>query len=401
MESDLERINAVNDASVLQAVVRSPASSSSQSRKVAKESRMSSGGNISSTCVEEPTVEASLDYALEDDDGDHTEHHPEQDHQQQQQQSLQQPLDFKQSTSCVREQLDPSELLLQQPLGSGTRGAVYRAIWFRTFGSCTSAIAVAVKCLHRNLDEKAQSCEAMTWQIDHQNLVRYFDSTSKQPYLIVSEYCAGGSFYDLLHVSGQDLTWCQRLTIIFEASTGMEYLHSLVPKLLHRDLKSANVLLTKRITSPIQKPSAKVADFGFCSTPVGSTLVASTSSADSWRWKAPEVFQSIPYDDHTSIDVFSFAMVIFETAAREVPYVDVWPIGASNNSRVGLHIRNGHRPNLDRVQSSCPDKVVEIMQVCWAEDPQLRPTFSTVREILKEELDIVMQHGEVIGSASF
>jgi len=149
----------------------------------------------------------------------------------------------------ARDQLALSELMLQDNLGSGSQGEVFRAIWWRSFTTCTSAITVAVKRFHSHVGQKFFCSEALMHQINHPNLVKCFDATAEPPYLIVSEYCAGGSLYNLLHETAVDLTWCQRLTILCEIAQGMEHLHGLVPKVLHRDLKSCNVLLTTSITS--------------------------------------------------------------------------------------------------------------------------------------------------------
>jgi len=303
------------------------------------------------------------------------------------------------SQDPMKFELDAAELITQEALGSGSQGEVYRAIWWKRFANSTSAITVAMKQLHKHAGQKAHLCEALTLNISHPNLVQCFDATTRPPYIIVSEYCAGGSLYDLLHKTKQELTWRQRLQILLDIAEGMEYLHSLVPIILHRDLKSCNVLLTKRITSTAQRPTAKVTDFGLSRVLQNNPSYSHTSMTacvGTWRWMAPEVFSNTSYDER--IDIFSFAIVMFEVLAREIPYADTWPVSATSNPRAALHVRNGNRPNVDRVHSGCPTQVIELMQACWAEHPEQRPDFSMVRGALE---GLMQQDATIVGTASF
>jgi len=109
---------------------------------------------------------------------------------------------------------------------------------------------------------KAFDSESLTRCISHPNLLKTFEVTTKSPFLIVTEYCEGGSLCDCVHRSSVPLSWRQRLKVLVDVAKGMEYLHSRNPRILHRDLKSCNVLLAKPITNQSDQPTAKVADFG-------------------------------------------------------------------------------------------------------------------------------------------
>merc|ERR1711972_655339 len=121
-----------------------------------------------------------------------------------------------------------------------------------------------------------------------------------------------------------------------------------------------------------------------------------TRCVGTWRWMAPEVFSSNEYNE--KIDVFSFGIVMFEVMTGEVPYADTWPLNAGVNPRVGLHIVNGHRPNIKLVQSGYhPPGVVQLMQQCWASRPEERPDFTRVREQLSAQLELTMLYSKVKG----
>mmetsp|Transcript_146291 Transcript_146291/g.380243 ORF Transcript_146291/g.380243 Transcript_146291/m.380243 type:complete len:392 (+) Transcript_146291:78-1253(+) len=294
----------------------------------------------------------------------------------------------------VKLQLDPSELVLLDLLGSGAQAEVYRAIWWRTFGCSTSAITVAVKRLHGNIGKRAHACESLTRDIKHPNLVKCFEATRQPPCLFVSEYCAGGSLYNRLRdTKNPTLTWCQKLKILLDVAKGMEYLHSRKPCILHRDLKSCNVLLAKPITSQSDQPTAKVADFGLSRVLMQQDEAWMTRCVGTWRWMAPEVFSSNEYDE--KIDVFSFGIVMFEVFTGEIPYADTWPLNSGVNPRIGLHIINGIRPNVQLVQSGHPTRAVQLMQKCWAGNPQERPDFSVVRQQLASQLELATLYSKV------
>lgn len=195
------------------------------------------------------------------------------------------------------EEVDSSELVFLNLLGTGSQGEVYKCLWWRQFPICTSCITVAVKKLRNNSGPLNQDTETRTYNISHPNLVKCLDATTFPPYLIVSEFCSGGTLYDLIHDPLNQLTWRQRIKILLDIAQGMEYLHSFVPMVLHRDLKSTNVLLAKRITSPSQRPVAKVADFGLSRTLNVSSAAQMTCGVGTWRWMAPEVLRESSYDD--------------------------------------------------------------------------------------------------------
>eukprot|EP00425_Heterocapsa_triquetra_P031810 CAMPEP_0195101754 /NCGR_PEP_ID=MMETSP0448-20130528/65302_1 /TAXON_ID=66468 /ORGANISM="Heterocapsa triquestra, Strain CCMP 448" /LENGTH=207 /DNA_ID=CAMNT_0040137117 /DNA_START=90 /DNA_END=710 /DNA_ORIENTATION=+ len=151
----------------------------------------------------------------------------------------------------------PSEIQLERKLGTGAQADVYKATWTRKFAVSTSSIVVAVKRLHSDLGQVYRDREAMTLLTDHPNLVKCFDCTLDPPYLVITEFCAGGSLFDLLYNTTQQLTMRQRIKILCDVAGGVRYLHAQKPTILHRDLKSSNVLLMKQIRSKEQEPFAK------------------------------------------------------------------------------------------------------------------------------------------------
>eukprot|EP00418_Pyrodinium_bahamense_P019300 CAMPEP_0179114542 /NCGR_PEP_ID=MMETSP0796-20121207/53639_1 /TAXON_ID=73915 /ORGANISM="Pyrodinium bahamense, Strain pbaha01" /LENGTH=334 /DNA_ID=CAMNT_0020812767 /DNA_START=93 /DNA_END=1097 /DNA_ORIENTATION=+ len=281
----------------------------------------------------------------------------------------------------------PSELHVRSILGKGAQANVYKAVWTRSFAASTSSIVVAVKRLHSDLGPVYRDREALTLLTDHPNLVKCFDSTVDPPYLVVTEFCSGGSLFDLLYNTRQELSLRQRVKILLDIAAGMRYLHSQNPCILHRDLKSSNVLLMKPIRSSEQEPFAKVADFGLArTTATTSTWVMMTAGVGTWRWMAPEVFdfeESGAYDEKA--DVFSFAILMYEVLLRKIPYSEQYPL-ESTDPRIGLHVCRGLRPNLDAVTTDFPQVLADLMQQSWDRDAASRPDFELLERHLREQL---------------
>jgi len=96
---------------------------------------------------------------------------------------------------------------------------------------------------------------AILQRVDSPYVLKFFGfgTTKDDNGFIVTEIMSGGSLEDVLHDFKQDLPWRTRVTIGLHVALGMKYLHK--RHLLHRDLKSANVLLD-------EERNAKVCDFG-------------------------------------------------------------------------------------------------------------------------------------------
>ncbi|CAJ1355750.1 unnamed protein product [Effrenium voratum] len=283
----------------------------------------------------------------------------------------------------------PSELRILSVLGSGAHANVYKAEWTRTFTAGTSSIIVAVKQLHTDLGEVYRNRERLTMLTDHPNLVKCVDSTLEPPYLIVTEFLAGGSLFDLLYNSGQQLSLWQQVKILLDVAAGMKYLHEQKPSILHRDLKSSNVLLAKPLRSATQEPFAKVADFGLSRAEASSGFQAMTVGVGTWRWMAPEVFASdsddmVPYD--LKADVYSFGILMYEVLERQLPYSEQFGTDVCD-PRISIHVCMGLRPEVKSAASDSPElreELRRLMQRAWNNDPDERPDFQELEEQLTQ-----------------
>lgn len=310
------------------------------------------------------------------------------------------------ASSSLTSSIRFSELNLQDVIGGGGFGQVWRASWQGT--------PVAVKVLTGSaqkehvaksvLEEFAAEIN-MVSGMRHPNICLYMGACLDPPNrAIVTELAANGSLWDALRQplnppysaadgvtstswplelyesvktkpvvglpSSHHLptppcppagTWPWTLVkrVASGAARGMTYLHSGNPPVLHRDLKSANLLLDDSYT-------AKVADFGLSRLKAQNRSM--TGNCGTVQWMAPEVLASQSYAEPA--DVFSYGIILWELLTRECPYEGMTPI------QCALAVLNkDHRPE---IPMWCPPSLTALIKACVEKDPHSRPTFTQI-----------------------
>ncbi|KAF1790708.1 P-loop containing nucleoside triphosphate hydrolase [Phytophthora cactorum] len=196
--------------------------------------------------------------------------------------------------------------------------------------------------------------------LHHPNIVLFMGSCSKPPtLLLVTELLANGSFFDIYHKMPRPEPARQlRLahSVAFDMAKGLAYLHNHNPIVIHRDLKSQNILLDDRMRT-------KIADFGLSKfRDVGKTM----SICGSPLWVAPEVLRGEKYG--TPCDVYSFSIIVWEALAWGEPYPD---LGSSDimNGVAGGNLR-------PTVPDGTPAPLARLLEECWTKKQDQRPTFN-------------------------
>ncbi|RLM69429.1 serine/threonine-protein kinase STY46-like isoform X2 [Panicum miliaceum] len=216
----------------------------------------------------------------------------------------------------------------------------------------------------------------MLREVDHPNIVRYIGSCTKPPqFYIITERMSRGSLFDFLHNEHNVLDLPTILKFALDICRGMSYLHQ--KGIIHRDLKSANLLLGKDHV-------VRVADFGLARfQDEGGAMTAETGT---YRWMAPEVINHQPYDNKA--DVYSFAIVLSELMTSKIPYTTMSPLQAA------VGVRQGLRPQLPE---NAHPRLLILMQRCWEALPSNRPSFA---DIVTELEDIQAQAQGTSGESS-
>ena len=253
---------------------------------------------------------------------------------------------------------------LSRRLGSGAFGTVYKC---KYKGEPAVAKQIAPLKL-ASKDLPLLQNEMCLWsQLSHENCVKFygvvFDPTDF--YYLLCEYMPGGSLFDrhqkILSKSKRPPppSLSDLLTEMRQISQAMEHLHS--KNIVHRDLKSANVLIAAN-------GRLCVADFGlvrYCSRETEAQMTAETGS---YRWMAPEVIRHEAYG--VRCDVYSFAILCYEMLTFSIPFQSHTPV------EVALAVATkGLRPELPK---TCPAVLAELVVRCWEGEAARRPTFTDV-----------------------
>uniref|UniRef100_A0A4W6F180 Mitogen-activated protein kinase kinase kinase n=1 Tax=Lates calcarifer TaxID=8187 RepID=A0A4W6F180_LATCA len=232
-----------------------------------------------------------------------------------------------------------------QWVGSGAQGAVFLG---KFHGE-----DVAVKKVR---DIKETEIKHLR-KLKHPNIITFKGVCTQAPcYCILMEYCAQGQLYEVLR-AGRKITPSLLVDWSMGIAGGMNYLH--LHKIIHRDLKSPNMLIT-------HDDLVKISDFG--TSKELSDKSTKMSFAGTVAWMAPEVIRNEPVSE--KVDIWSFGVVLWEMLTGEIPYKDVdssaiiWGVG--NNS---LQLP---------IPESCPDGFKILLRQCWNCKPRNRPSFRQI-----------------------
>ncbi|XP_057850097.2 probable serine/threonine-protein kinase SIS8 [Cryptomeria japonica] len=255
------------------------------------------------------------------------------------------------------------DITLGERIGLGSYGEVYRGDWHGT--------EVAVKkFLDQDISgdalEEFRSEVRIMKRLRHPNVVLFMGAITRAPNLsIVTEFLPRGSLYRLIHRPNNQLDEKKRLRMALDVAKGMNYLHSSTPVIVHRDLKSPNLLVDKNWV-------VKVCDFGL-SRMKHNTFLSSKSTAGTAEWMAPEVLRNEPSNE--KCDVYSFGVILWELTTLQQPW------GGMNPMQVVGAVGFQHR-QLD-IPNDMDPTIADIIRQCWHTDPKLRPSFSDIMTALR------------------
>ncbi|XP_020230314.1 serine/threonine-protein kinase STY13 [Cajanus cajan] len=282
-------------------------------------------------------------------------------------------------------EIDPSNLIIKSVIARGTFGTVHRGIY--------DGQDVAVKMLdwgeegHRteaeiNALRSAFTQEVAVWhKLQHPNVTKFIGATMGSSELqiqtdnglismpsniccVVVEYLAGGTLKSfLIKNRRRKLAFKVVIQLALDLARGLSYLHS--QKVVHRDVKTENMLLDKTRT-------VKIADFGVARVEA-SNPNDMTGETGTLGYMAPEVLNGNPYN--RKCDVYSFGICLWEIYCCDMPYPDL-----SFSEITSAVVRQNLRPEIPRC---CPSSLANVMKKCWDANPDKRPEMDEVVSLLE------------------
>ncbi|MBA0747618.1 hypothetical protein Gogos_004519, partial [Gossypium gossypioides] len=267
-------------------------------------------------------------------------------------------------------------------IGNGASSTVYKCV----LKNCKP---VAIKRLYSQYPQCLKEFETeleTVGGIKHRNLVCLQGySLSPSGNLLFYDYMENGSLWDLLHVSTKKkkLGWDMRLRIALGAAQGLAYLHhDCSPRIIHRDVKSSNILLDKDF-------EAHITDFGIAKSLCISKSHTSTYIMGTIGYIDPEYARTSRLTEKS--DVYSYGIVLLELLTGRKP-VD----NESNLHHLYLYAyqilsktaNNSVMETVDpEITDTCKDlgavkKVFQLALLCTKRQPSDRPTMHEVTRVL-------------------
>ncbi|CAL9145588.1 unnamed protein product [Musa hybrid cultivar] len=262
-------------------------------------------------------------------------------------------------------------------IASGGMGKVYRLDLNGNRGT------VAVKKLWNTVSERVLTAEiGIMVKIRHRNIVKlYACLIGKESKYLVLEYMPNGNLYQALRremKGGQpELDWNKRYKIAVGAAKAIMYLHhDCNPAIIHRDIKSANILLDEEY-------EAKIADFGIATVDDGSEW---TCFAGTHGYIAPELACSLRVTKKS--DVYSFGVVLLELITGRYPtdpyFGEEDIVSWISSPFKGQNVAEAYDPRLSSFAAEGMAKVLDIAILCTSKRPSSRPTMREVVNMLTD-----------------
>lgn len=273
--------------------------------------------------------------------------------------------------------IDEDELVVQERVGAGAYGDVFRAKWHGK----DVALKVMFTSPSWTDEERRSHGEAFLTEVKALALLRHPNVTlfmgacrTARQFSIVTEFVGRGSLWDVLHGAPARLSWELRRGMAVDAALGMNYLHH--RGFSHGDLKSPNLLVTTNF-------HVKVADFSMARWDTQTAMAAhgargNAAVGGSLLWVAPEILRCEHVDPKLS-DAYAFGVCLWELLTRRVPFADL----THEPSALQMRIMEGARPAFGDGEGDAPHEWVSLIRQCWDGTPSVRPTFDEIVHALR------------------
>jgi serine/threonine protein kinase len=239
---------------------------------------------------------------------------------------------------------------------------------------------ISLAKMSRKEAESTKQESALLARLQHPNIVSFWESFNeasrgKSNLYIVMDFADGGDLSDLIkNRRNRLMSEKQVINIAVQISLAMKHVHD--RKILHRDLKSGNIFLTK-------SGVVKLGDFGIARVLRNTGELASTQIGTPY-FMSPEILQSKRYNSKT--DVWSLGCVFFELAALKVPF---------NGSSMKALVNNIVRQACPRISSQYSKEFCTLLYAMLAKNPKERPSVNTIlaQPVMRNQIATILDDG--------
>jgi hypothetical protein len=284
----------------------------------------------------------------------------------------------KYALEVLRSQLTDEQIILAEELeytrfiSKGSSAKVWQGLY--------RGKPVALKVLRGKMDEqKLEAFKkefAIVSQINSEYVVKFYGLCLEPKLTLVIEYCSRGSLYDVMNDPTINIGWPLVFKFAIDMAKGLQVLHNHQPKILHRDWKSLNLLVT-------EDWCIKVCDFGLSRPDTNSNNETLVKLRGTMIYCSPEVYQGSKFNEKS--DIYAIGIVLWELVNRcikgvyERPYSE-FPHITYEYQIILQAAKQGLRPTIP----PCPEAMARLIAECWAQDPNQRPTADILLQRIQE-----------------
>ncbi|PKY57758.1 kinase-like protein [Rhizophagus irregularis] len=277
----------------------------------------------------------------------------------------------------IMEWIPYSQITNCEKIAEGGFGIIYKAIWldansqyddFLSIREKNKTVAIKRFLNSQNMDKyflnELKSLYQCYNKFDH--IINYHGIT-KDPetkdYMIIMKYASGGNLHDYLQKNFKEVTWNNKLYILWQISAGLHTIHEV--NFIHRDFHSGNILLETESSG-----KWKIGDLGL-SQPANSTSLYNEIYGVI-PYIAPEIFQGKAFSKQS--DIYSMGMIMWELTTGCKPFDNI-----EHNTELIYKIIDGKNP---KITNDTPVCYANLMKKCWNSDPLKRPSAKEILEVI-------------------
>lgn len=264
-------------------------------------------------------------------------------------------------------EVNPNDIKVEKKIGEGGGDAVVFQAQFKGQIVAYKVFNTSDVCVDQHRFDSFEKEVKILSSVSHPYIVQFLGASLNPPRVgIVMEFCPNGDLKHFCLKSKSAFNLFEKQRCFKEIASALNYLHS--KKIIHRDMKSENVLVDKNTTF-------KIMDFGL-SKLRGNENKTMTKRIGTGSYMAPEVVEGKKYDE--KCDVYSYGIILWE-----VIHGDFNPYGKKSFQIENQVAKSPNfRPDINESKVEGETWLISLMKRCWQHDPNLRPTFSEVLKTL-------------------
>lgn len=257
--------------------------------------------------------------------------------------------------------VDYFELEFNRCLAQGRFGPVYAGHWHET----SVAIKTSKQTSHESLRELFIREAQVLSRLRHPNITQFLGAClEKETPCFIMESMENGTVHDL--IGHHQLTPQMQKNIVLDIAQGLAFLHS--QKIAHRDLNNRHVLLNRY-------NQAKLSGFGATKWHTDSLATVKQQQSQAIAYFSPEILQN-NQTDLQAADIYSFGLMIWELLTNKFAFENF-----SDNLSLSQYVVSGGR---EKLPDAMPRFFKELIEACWAPDPQKRPSASKIVSLVEQ-----------------